>query len=49
MVAKLTACQAAVKGGVKAVAIVDGRGTKALGAFLGHGGRRDRTPFPGTR
>jgi acetylglutamate kinase len=48
MVAKLTACQAAVKGGVKAVAIVDGRGTKALGAFLG---RRalDRTPFSGTR
>lgn len=48
MVAKLTACQAAVKGGVKTVAIVDGRGTKELGAFLG---RRalDRTPFSGTR
>jgi len=48
MVAKLTACQAAVKAGVKDVVIVDGRDTKALGAFLG---RRaiDRTPFSGTR
>ncbi len=48
MVAKLTACQAAARGGVKDVAIVDGRDTKALGAFVG---RRalDRTPFAGTR
>ncbi len=48
MVAKLTACQAAARGGVKDVAIVDGRDTKTLGAFVG---RRalDRTPFAGTR
>lgn len=48
MVAKLTACQAAARGGVKDVAIVDGRDTKTLGAFLE---RRvlDRTPFAGTR
>lgn len=48
MVAKLTACQVAATGGVKDVAIVDGRDTKALGAFLG---RRalDPSPFAGTR
>ncbi|MCC7034709.1 MAG: acetylglutamate kinase [Acidobacteria bacterium] len=48
MVAKLVACQAAARRGVKEVAIVDGRDTKTLGAFLE---RRvlDRTPFAGTR
>lgn len=48
MVAKLTACQAAARGGVKDVAIVDGRDTKTLGAFVGRQAL-DRTPFAGTR
>jgi acetylglutamate kinase len=48
MVAKLTACEAAVRGGVKDVVIVDGRDARALAQSL-VGGRRDATPANGTR
>jgi acetylglutamate kinase len=48
MVAKLRACEAAVRSGVKDVAIVDGRDHRRLGEVL----RRralDEAPLPGTR
>ena len=42
MVAKLRACQAALKGGAKSVVIVDGREPGAAGE--GGGRREDRAP-----
>jgi acetylglutamate kinase len=48
MVAKLSACLAAVKGGVKEVAIVDGRQSKSLGQLLAVRSL-GRTPLAGTR
>jgi acetylglutamate kinase len=48
MVAKLSACLAAVKGGVKEVAIVDGRQSKSLGQLLAVRSLGE-TPLAGTR
>jgi acetylglutamate kinase len=48
MVAKLTACEAAVRGGVKDVLIVDGRDAKALARSIA-ATDRDTTPANGTR
>jgi acetylglutamate kinase len=47
MIAKLSACVAAVKGGVKDVAIVDGRDVKVMGRLLATGAALATTP--GTR
>jgi acetylglutamate kinase len=48
MVAKLTACEAAVRAGVKDVVIVDGRDARQLARWLDGAGRNAPTAL-GTR
>ena len=49
MVAKLAACEAAVRGGAKDVVIVDGRDARAAGSMARRRGPGTRRPADGTR